>query len=230
MIDRVRTAERLAIAEEVASVLRHDLRNRIATVRSAAFYVKRRVRDTEVWRADANIDTFFGIINEELDAANTMISERVTFRDRFAKGVAPTSVWDCVALAIQIAAPPPSIAVSLKLEGAPTLPVDAAEIVLLVRSLVENAVEASGDSGTVRVCGEVAEKVVALVVADDGAGFTEDQITSGMPPFTTTKPGHAGVGLAIARRIAARYGGTLSLGGPGPGARVRLELPLEGTP
>jgi signal transduction histidine kinase len=47
-------------------------------------------------------------------------------------------------------------------------------------------------------------------------------------PFFTTKRGGSGIGLVIARQIAAAPGGSLTLGNrpPGPGCRAYLRLPL----
>ena len=56
--------ERASVAEEVASVLRHDLRNNLASIRNAAFYLRRRTKDTELWRSDPRMAQFFGLIDD----------------------------------------------------------------------------------------------------------------------------------------------------------------------
>ncbi len=47
--------------------------------------------------------------------------------------------------------------------------------------------------------------------------------------FETTKPGHLGLGLWVARRIATRSGGELTISRPERGTEVRLRIPLSGS-
>ena len=69
-----------------------------------------------------------------------------------------------------------------------------------------------------------------LTVADDGPGVPPADRDRIFERFTrlddarSARDGGAGLGLAIARDIAARHGGTLTVEGP-PGARFVLWLP-----
>jgi len=49
--------------------------------------------------------------------------------------------------------------------------------------------------------------------------------------FFTTKANGTGLGMAIARSVVDRHGGRLAVDSePGRGTRIRIELPLRGTP
>jgi signal transduction histidine kinase len=104
--------------------------------------------------------------------------------------------------------------------------VDPRELALAVRCLVENAVEATSGKGPVSVRGSRDGDRFVIEVADGGPGIEESRREEAMRAFFTTKPGHAGVGLAIARRIARRYDGAFVLGSsPSGGLVARIELP-----
>ena len=46
--DPLGAAERAAIALEVASLMRHDLRNKLSAIRNAAFYIRRRAEKSDL--------------------------------------------------------------------------------------------------------------------------------------------------------------------------------------
>lgn len=52
---------------------------------------------------------------------------------------------------------------------------------------------------------------VHVLVADNGAGMTEEEIRNLFRPFHTTKPGGTGLGLVIARRLLNRMGCTIEI-------------------
>jgi CheY-like chemotaxis protein len=71
--------------------------------------------------------------------------------------------------------------------------------------------------------------VVAITIADDGAGMDEAVRARVFEPFFTTKPVGAGsgLGLAVAFGIAAQSGGTITVDSrPGSGSRFTVYLPV----
>src|SRR6476646_3505069 len=67
--------ERASVAEEVASLLRHDLRNHLASIRNAAFYLRRRTKDTEVWRSDPRMAQFFSLIDDTVLTSTGLLED-----------------------------------------------------------------------------------------------------------------------------------------------------------
>src|SRR5688500_14840853 len=68
--------ERAAVAEVVASVLRHDLRNRFSSIRNASYYLMRQTQKTELWKTDPRMEAFFQLIDRELASAEDLLSNR----------------------------------------------------------------------------------------------------------------------------------------------------------
>jgi signal transduction histidine kinase len=93
-----------------------------------------------------------------------------------------------------------------------------------IRQLVQNALEVD-DASEVRLSAEPGDAdTVSVVVEDAGPGFKGRNPSSIVRLMGTTKPGHVGVGLLIAQRIARLHGGTLSFETGSSGGRVRLSL------
>jgi signal transduction histidine kinase len=104
----------------------------------------------------------------------------------------------------------------------------AGEIRRAVSTLVANAVEAAGPAGAVRVAIHDRGPDVVVSVEDTGPGIEPELAERIFHPFFSTrdKGVPSGTGLAIARRIARRFGGDLKLvPTAGPGARFELVLP-----
>lgn len=103
----------------------------------------------------------------------------------------------------------------------------------LVRELVDNAVESAPAGADARVrlsFGATADgRRVRMSVSDTGVGIPQEALHRVTDPFFSTKPGHAGLGLALARAVAAGHGGGLTVESPGPGkgTTVVVELPRE---
>ncbi len=79
-------------------------------------------------------------------------------------------------------------------------------------NLLDNAIDASPEGGTIHVRTWVENDSIAVGIADEGAGIAEEHQTHIFDPFFTTKPVGVGTGLGleIAQRIVVgSYGGTI---------------------
>jgi two-component system nitrogen regulation sensor histidine kinase GlnL len=121
----------------------------------------------------------------------------------------------------------------------PPILADEGLLTQLFLNLIKNAVEAVGDTGTVRVTsrivseysmtqkGERRSRMVAVEVTDDGAGISKEQQEQLFTPFFTTKNKGTGLGLAICHKIVAEHRGMIKVESePGKGTTFSVMLPL----
>jgi signal transduction histidine kinase len=102
---------------------------------------------------------------------------------------------------------------------------DPARLRQVLANLLENSARAGAHA--VRVAARAGPGQVSVTVRDDGPGVDAGLRDRLFEPFVSGRARGAGLGLAIARRIAERHGGTLELADPGPpGAAFTLTLPL----
>jgi signal transduction histidine kinase len=108
---------------------------------------------------------------------------------------------------------------------------DPAQLKRLVGNLLDNAVRHAREAVTIALKED--DGVAVLVVADDGPGIAPADRERVFERFTrlddarAAGSGGAGLGLAIARDIAERHGGSLGLEDDGSaGARFVLRLPV----
>jgi signal transduction histidine kinase len=240
-LDPLAAVERACVAEEVASVARHDLRNRLASIRNASFYLMRKVKKTELWEADARVPQFFGLIEESVVGADDIVEQRLQLAALHPRAPAQVSLRACVERALACSRVAAGVRFELEVQDV-HVEADADELALAVRCVLENAAEASPEGG-VRVvsgastaapisrgsdAGELQPASHELRVIDGGAGIPEAARQDVTRAFFGDKPGHAGLGLTMAARIVRRYGGEITFGGVPGSAEVVLTLPLAG--
>jgi signal transduction histidine kinase len=111
---------------------------------------------------------------------------------------------------------------------------DESQLVQLFTNLINNAVEAMPQGGTIvlRVVnsrGEDGQALLAAQVLDEGPGIAPDVSDRLFEPFFTTKPSGTGLGLSICREIADFHRATIHIRSR-DGARggiATVEFPLE---
>jgi two-component system NtrC family sensor kinase len=116
----------------------------------------------------------------------------------------------------------------------PALVAVADRLVLLATSLIINAADATAGRGPrgahIEVSTRCAASGVELCVSDNGCGMSRAVLERAFEPlFTTKPPGRGtGLGLPLARSIAAEHGGDITLqSSPGQGTLVRVWLSLR---
>ena len=132
---------------------------------------------------------------------------------------------------------PLAAAAGLELRFAATAPAevlgDRARLAQVVANLVNNAVKFTRRGGTVAVSCAAEGAFAVLTVRDDGEGIPRDQLERIFDRFAQAgrtnvrRHGGLGLGLAIARHIVERHGGTITADseGEGRGAVFSVRLP-----
>jgi two-component system nitrogen regulation sensor histidine kinase NtrY len=112
--------------------------------------------------------------------------------------------------------------------GLPLVRLDVEQIRRVIINLVDNAIEATDRKGEIvlETAMDDTNKVVRIVVADNGPGIPASEREKLFLPYYSTKRRGSGLGLAIVRRIIAEHGGSIDVGDNTPnGTRFTIELP-----
>ncbi len=115
-------------------------------------------------------------------------------------------------------------------DGLPRVPAYPGELNQVWTNLLDNALDAVDDGGTIEVKAEVSGGYLCVSVIDDGAGIPEEIQSRIFEPFFTTKGVGEGTGLGldvVQRIVVKQHSGTLGVDSE-PGRTVfRVCLPLE---
>jgi signal transduction histidine kinase len=118
-----------------------------------------------------------------------------------------------------------------------TVPGDASRLRRLLRSLLANAVRYTDRGGAIRIRSRRAGDRVRISLQDDGIGIPTDSQEKIFERFYRVDRarcrdhGGDGLGLPLARSIAAAHGGAIEVESqPGKGSTFTVVLPLEDGP
>lgn len=118
--------------------------------------------------------------------------------------------------------------VQLRSEGEVTaVDFDAPRLREAVLNLVLNALDATREDTVIVVRSMVREGDVVLEVQDAGPPLSEAALGKLGTPFFTTRAGGTGLGVAMARQVAAQHGGSLTYSSEAKGTCAMLRFPVE---
>jgi signal transduction histidine kinase len=105
---------------------------------------------------------------------------------------------------------------------------DPEALTRVLRNLIDNAVRAAGDDGSIALELQRSHAEVRATVSDDGPGVpaeARERIFQGFVRLNGNAGAGTGLGLAIAQAIAQQHRGSVTCEPCDSGARFTLELP-----
>lgn len=119
-------------------------------------------------------------------------------------------------------------------QGLETVRGDVVAVQQVINNLIQNAVEAMPDGGTLTIRTDQGNAtfsddrpVAKITIEDTGAGIPEELREKIFNPFFTTKATGTGLGLSISHQIIKHLGGIISCGSePGRGTAFVIEMPV----
>jgi signal transduction histidine kinase len=216
----VQVLKNLATLGESASVLTHEIRTPITSLRHALRAVgeKLGIEDRVL------IEEFVGNLNR----IERMLGETLSFAKPLRLQVQPTDLGELVQRVVREVSQLPVMAgMSVEVRTAAGLraKIDPQLFGEVLTNLLRNAGEACQGKGQVEVV--VADQGGRLVVdvGDDGPGVPAARRDEIFKPFRSSKDYGTGIGLAFCRKVVESHGGSLRLvDQPGAGALFRIEL------
>ncbi|HEY8430178.1 MAG TPA: ATP-binding protein, partial [Sandaracinaceae bacterium] len=222
--------EQLAAVGELSAVIAHEVRNPLAIIKNAVSSLRR----PTLRPADRGV--LLGILDEEVDRLNRLVRDLLAY----ARPVEPrgrpvelaATLREVVDGAVAGLEAPEAITVELDLDRCPTVHGDPDLLRQAITNVVDNALSAMSQGGTLTVRAEPARlgsaAAVAIECIDTGEGMDPLVLGKARDPFFTTRASGTGLGLAIVDRVVKNHGGTLAIqSAQGIGTTVRIVLPLE---
>jgi signal transduction histidine kinase len=111
----------------------------------------------------------------------------------------------------------------------PTISAYGSELNQVWTALIENAIEALGNQGTLKLTCRLEPEMLLVEIWDTGPGIPPELQNRIFEPFFTTKPPGQGLGLGLdnAMRIVRKHRGHLSVDSKPGSTCFRVRLPLE---
>ncbi|MGE0160936.1 MAG: nitrogen regulation protein NR(II) [Gemmatimonadales bacterium] len=228
-------AERLQAVAALSASLAHEIKNPLASIRSA-------VEQLGKGRLSASDRAVLErLVLTESDRLSRLLSEFLEFSGLKIGARDQVDLKAVVRGCLMIARQHPDVAAVEIVEDLPAAPVmvvgDADLLHRALFNLVLNGAQSVGSGGRVTVGladerayprprGTDIEHPVRLTVSDSGPGIEADVVSRIFDPFFTTKPKGSGLGLAVVHRaVEAHQGATFVERAPEGGAQFVIFLP-----
>ena len=206
--ERLIREEKLAAVGRLASGIAHEIRNPVAMISSSLTTATSpgigEVDRAEMLQIAARESSRLEHLTKEflsyarpttLQRSNVLVSDLLIYTADVVKAHAATRAIEVVCLPVK----------ELAIE------VDSAQVQGALLNLVLNGIDATSDPGRIVLNAERDGSFIRIDIEDSGSAIPEMVLPSIFEPFYSTKPKGAGLGLAIARRVAQDHGGDLSV-------------------
>jgi len=221
---QLRKAEHLAATGQIAAMVGHDLRNPLTGISGATYYLKTKLEAKMNAREKEMVET----IERSIAHSDKIISDLLKYAEEMKLNISETETGSILNEVLPNVKVPSNVNILDQTHGTPKIKCDHEKMKTVFVKLVENAVDALPDGGTVAVdCIEVKEGV-AISVSDTGVGMPKEIMRKLWSPLFTTKAKGMGLGLPICKRIVEAHGGTISAESTvGKGSKFIITIPTN---
>jgi len=206
IVNDITRLEQLDLISKMSASVAHEIRNPITSVKGFLQLLQ------EKNEYKKHIE-YFNVMLEELDRANSIISEFLSLARNKASGLTRESLNNIINVIyplLQADAIKNGNNIILELGEVPEILISPKDIRQLILNLVRNGLEAMQEGGNLTIRTYVDNSEIILEVADEGTGISPDIAEKINSPFFTTKDTGTGLGLAICNNIAIQHNATLN--------------------
>jgi len=217
--------ERVKASQHVAAAIAHELRNPVFAIASAAQLLRYRTTD------DPLIERNLGRILRETERLNALVSALLEYGRPAPVRLEPADpddVWvdvlegqrgvlESKALLVHHSPASPRVVCAL----------DAEQLAQALGNALSNAIEAAPEGSDLTIDSSVdRDGGWHSRLRNSGPAVPAEVLPQVFEPLVSTKTGHAGIGLAVARRVLNEHGGSVALeSADGAGTTFVVSLP-----
>lgn len=185
-------AEKLASMGQLAAGIAHEVNNPLGVVLMYAHLLLD-------GQKDAALQEDLTVIAEQADRCRKIVAGLLNFARQNKVMLQPADVRELVERIVRTEPTPANITVTVTSEVAdPVAEVDADQLTQVIVNLLNNAVEAMPEGGSIVISIEGSDDEITLRVSDNGTGISDENLGKVFEPFFTTKQMGKGTGLGLA--------------------------------
>jgi signal transduction histidine kinase len=223
-LDQLSERQAVAAVGEFAASLAHEIRNPLSAIRLNLQHTQEQLGDDERAKPIGNALRDIARLEQTLNGALRMARTGQMHMVR-------VNVADALQAAIRSARPEfekRGVAFVDATESFGTLDGNSAALEQLFLNLLLNAAQACQPGDRAGIRSTLQQNQLVVTIWDSGSGFDANALNRAFEPFFSTKPEGSGLGLNVARRIAASHGGSIDIEtNPSSGTQLHVRLPIS---
>ncbi|MEM3608818.1 MAG: PAS domain S-box protein [Candidatus Bathyarchaeia archaeon] len=220
-------SERLAAIGQVAAMVGHDLRNPLASISGATYYLKRKLGQ----KLDDKARQMLEIIERDVQYSNKIINDLVEYSREIKLELTETTPKSLMKDGLALVEIPRNVKLLNLTQDKPKIKADVDKMRRVFANIIKNAVDAMPDGGKLTIISRKSDENVQFMFIDTGVGMAKEVVEKIWTPFFTTKAKGMGLGLPICKRIIEAHGGKISVESiVGEGTTITVTMPIEPKP
>ncbi len=217
-------SERLTAIGELAGMIGHDLRNPLAGIKNASYYLKKK----ETQSLSTHSKEMLEVIDKCVGRSNKIINDLLDYSREMRLQLKVTSIDNLLVQALAMSQIPKNVTVIKQVTDPSKFKVDGEKLERVFINLIKNALDAMPDGGLISIISKEENNRYELSFSDTGIGIPDEALPKLFSPLSTTKAQGMGFGLAICKRIVEAHGGTIGFKtSKGKGTTFIVTLPIE---
>jgi signal transduction histidine kinase/CheY-like chemotaxis protein len=219
---------KLAAIGELAANIAHEINNPLTTVLGFASFIAERLSPDDPTREE------LGLIQEEASRARDIVRDLLQFsrqRDFMPEPADVNTVLEQVVSMVRRQGALNTVTVEEAFgRELPMVEMDVPRIKQVFLNIINNAVYAMKEGGTLTIRTEATGEGVRVAFTDTGPGIPPELVSRIFDPFFTTKPevSGTGLGLSVSLGIVQSHGGSIDVDSEdGRGSTFTVTLPLK---
>ncbi len=199
-------SERLTVLGKISGSIAHEIRNPLATIDISALNLKRRLKDADE-KTMSQIDRIIKQVKETTDTIQSLqdlakldkpVRRRQDLSDIIRNGIRIIKLPDSVHL------------INGMIKNDLFVDVDEMQISIVLRNILNNALQAMDNQGTIRITAfKEGNDTVKVSIKNSGPSIAPEEIEKIFNSFYGTKVKGFGYGLTICRMIMEKHGGSI---------------------
>lgn len=219
--DLLRRSEKLAVVGQLAAAVAHEIRNPLTSIKGFL----QLFQSTKEFN-----DRFLAIVLDELNRVETIISEFLTMARPHNEKAEPIMLNRLIHQVVQLLQPQALMdnkEITFDASGRETEIIgDANSLKQVFVNLIQNALDALKEKGTVTVQIAAEDQNVIVRISDNGCGIPKELLIKLGEPFYSTKEKGTGLGLMTSFQILESHGARVEVASTeGEGTEVTIYFP-----
>jgi signal transduction histidine kinase len=217
-------SERFVAIGELSGMIGHDLRNPLTGIKNATYYLRKKYEKS----TDSDAKAMLNLIDKAIDHANRIVNDLLDYSREVQLDLMECSPKSLLKNALALVQIPERIKIINHTQNKPVIKADITKIERVFINLIQNALDAMPETGSLKISSRKLKGNVEITFADTGTGILKELMAKISTPLFTTKAQGMGFGLAICKRIVEAHGGKIAVESPvGKGSTFTVTLPVE---
>jgi PAS domain S-box-containing protein len=221
--EKILRQERLATLGQVAAGVAQELRNPLAVIANAVYYLRSIQPE-----ADEKVKAYLEIIESERRTTEKIATDLLDFTSPLQIYPEQISIPEIVQQTLDRIPRPEQIEVTTRFpKRLKEIRADRQQTIQVLHNLIQNAYQSIQGEGKVSISAQTKGDTVAILIADTGEGIRPEDMERLFEPLFTTKPRGIGMGLAIVHKLVEANAGRIEVHSQlGKGSRFSIILPV----